>query len=83
MDYKNKIKNLTESNKIRNKKTSVKVNDENKPINHNMKFVENNMKQLDEISFQNKNKGDINNTSTFDEIIKMKKKLEEIRQKIN
>ena len=80
MDYKNKLKYLTESDGFRNKKTSIKVNDENKQI-ENKNFEENNMRVLDEITFQNNEKGK-NNNNISDEIINMKKKLEEIRKKI-
>ena len=80
MDYKNKLKYLTESDGFRNKKTSIKVNDENKQI-ENKNFAENNMRVLDEITFQNNEKGK-NNNNISDEIINMKKKLEEIRKKI-
>jgi len=78
-DYKNKIKNLLGDDGFRNEKTSVKRNDENKKIN-NQNFVENNFKQLDEITFKNERKNNINKESN--EIINMKKKLEEIRKKI-
>ena len=84
MNYKNKIKYLTESDGFRNKKTSIKVNDENKQINNN--FVENNIKELDDIIFRNKETGKNpfnNDNNVFDEISNMKKKLEEIRQKLN
>ena len=79
LDYKNKIKNLLGDDGFRNEKTSVKRNDENKKIN-NQNFVENNLKQLDEITFKNERKNNINKESN--EIINMKKKLEEIRKKI-
>ena len=79
LDYKNKIKNLLGDDGFRNEKTSVKRNDENKKIN-NQNFVENNFKQLDEITFKNERKNNINKESN--EIINMKKKLEEIRKKI-
>ena len=75
MNYKNKIKYLTETDGFRNKKTSIKGNDENKQINNN--FITNNM--LDDITFRNKETG----KNAFDEISNMKKKLEEIRQKLN
>ena len=77
MNYKNKIKYLTESDGFRNKKTSIKGNDENKQINNN--FIGNNMEELDDITFRNKETV----KNTFDEISNMKKKLEEIRQKLN
>ena len=80
MDYKNKLKYLTESDGFRNKKTSIKANDENKQM-ENKNFAENNMRVLDEITFQNNEKGK-NNNNISDEIINMKKKLEEIRKKI-
>ena len=81
LEYKNKIKNLTGSDGFRNEKTSMKRNDENKQIN-NKNFVENNMKQLDEIT--SKNSGNNNKSSNIinNEITNMKKKLEEIRKKI-
>ena len=87
MEYKNKIKYLTESDGLRNEKTSIKENDENKQMN-NCNFIENKMKQLDEISFLNKNKRKnttniYRNNNIIDEISNMKKKLKEIRQKIN
>ena len=81
LEYKNKIKNLTGSDGFRNEKTSMKRNEENKQIN-NKNFVENNMKQLDEIT--SKNSGNNNKSSNIinNEITNMKKKLEEIRKKI-
>ena len=83
LDYKNKIKYLTESDSLRNENTSGKENDENRQMNNN-NYLER-MKQLDEITFQNKGKKQkysIDN-NTFDKISNMKKKLKEIRQKIN
>ena len=83
LDYKNKIKYLTESDNLRNENTSGKENDENKQMNNN-NFLER-MKQLDEITFQNKGKKQkySNDNNTFEKISNMKKKLKEIRQKIN
>ena len=83
LDYKNKIKYLTEGDNLRNENTSGKENDENKQINNN-NFLER-MKQLDEITFQNKGKKQkySNDNNTFEKISNMKKKLKEIRQKIN
>ena len=87
MDYKNKIKYLTESDSLRNNNTSIKENDENKQMNDNI-FIQDKMKQLEEITQQNKSKKknspNINkNNNIFDKISNMKKKLNEIRQKIN
>ena len=81
LEYKNKIKNLTGSDSFRNDKTSMKRNGENKQIN-NKNFVENNLKNLDEIT--SKNELDNNKSSNIinNEITNMKKKLEEIRKKI-
>ena len=83
LDYKNKIKYLTESDNLRNENTSGKENDENKQMNNNNFFER--MKQLDEITFQNKGKKQkySNDNNTFEKISNMKKKLKEIRQKIN
>ena len=87
LDYKNKIKYLTESDSLRNNNTSIKENDENKQMNDNI-FIQDKMKQLEEITQQNKSKKknspNINkNNNIFDKISNMKKKLNEIRQKIN
>ena len=87
LDYKNKIKYLTESDSLRNNNTSIKENDENKQMNDNI-FNQDKMKQLEEITQQNKSKKknspNINkNNNIFDKISNMKKKLNEIRQKIN
>ena len=59
----------------------MKRNDENKQIN-NKNFVENSLKNLDEIT--SKNELDNNKSSNIinNEITNMKKKLEEIRKKI-
>ena len=78
---------MTENDGFRNLDTSNKENDENKQMNNN-NFVENKMKQLDEITLQNKERGknylnNKNNYNVFDKISNMKKKLKEIRQKIN
>ena len=91
LDYKNKIKYLTESSKNRNQKTLEKENNENKPINtssiiNSNQLVEKTIKQIDEISLNNKDqiinkKVDFEN-SKINEIINMKKKLEEIRNKL-
>ena len=83
LDYKNKIKYLTEGDNLRNENTSGKENDENKQMNNNNFFER--MKQLDEITFQNKGKKQkySNDNNTFEKISNMKKKLKEIRQKIN
>ena len=86
MDYKNKIKYLTESDSLRNNNTSIKENDENKQMNDNI-FIQDKMKQLEEITQQNKSKKKNspninNNNNIFDKISNMKKKLNEIRQKI-
>ena len=87
LDYKNKIKYLTESDSLRNNNTSIKENDENKQMNDNI-FIQDKMKQLEEITQQNKSKKknspNINkNNNIFDKISNMKKKLNEIRHKIN
>lgn len=96
IEYKNKIKYLTESNKNRNQKKIEKENDENKQMNNNTnnntnintnKLVENTIKKIDKITLKSEDEDNNKTTncgdSTFDEIINMKKKLEEIRKKIN
>ena len=84
IDYKKKIKYLTENDSLRNNDTSIKENDENKQMNN---FIQDKMEQLEEISQKNKvkqkNSLNYNNNNICDKISNMKKKLNEIRQKIN
>ena len=84
IDYKKKIKYLTENDSLRNNDTSIKENDENKQMNN---FIQDKMEQLEEISQKNKvkqkNNLNYNNNNICDKISNMKKKLNEIRQKIN
>ena len=81
LEYKNKIKNLTGTDRFRNEKTSMKRNDENKQIN-NKNFIETNMKNLDEITSKNERDNNKGSNIISNEITNMKKKLEEIRKKI-
>ena len=79
LDYKNKIKYLTESDSLRNNNTSIKENDENKQMNDNI-FIQDKMKQLEEITQQNKSKKKNspninNNNNIFDKLSNKKIKI--------
>ena len=97
IEYNNKIKYLTESNKNRNQRMINRENNENIPMNNNIKnntnntneLVENTINKINEISLENKDENNNENNncikneiSAIEEISNMKKKLEEIRQKI-
>ena len=93
IEYNNKIKYLNESNQ----KNLGKNNDENMQINGNYSetnaninannIIDNTMKQLNEITLKNKEDGENNNfyfnMNTKYDLIKMKKKIDEIRKKLN
>ena len=93
IEYNNKIKYLNESNQ----KNLGKNNDENMQINGNYSetnaninannIIDNTMKQLNEITLKNKEDGEDNNfyfnMNTKYDLIKMKKKIDEIRKKLN
>ena len=93
IEYNNKIKYLNESNQ----KNLGKNNDENMQINGNYSetnaninannIIDNTMKQLNEITLKNKEDSGENNfyfnMNTKYELIKMKKKIDEIRKKLN
>ena len=94
LDYQNKYKYLTESNKNRNQKTLEKANDENKQNNNNIndinntndnKLLEKTIKLIDDILLKNKeNKNNIINNNIYsklDEINKMRKQLNEMKEK--
>ena len=92
LEYKNKFKYLTESNKNR-KQNSLEKNDENKQLNNENKnsnnFISNEINQMDEIDkigLKNKNENEnkkIIYKNNNDQINNMRRMLEEIRKKIN
>ena len=86
MEYKNKIKYLTESNsKDRNENTIEKNNDENKQMNFNNthNLGENNMNQSNKFNLSNNKRSNQKEENNWEEeILNMKKKLTEIREKV-
>lgn len=83
IEYKNKIKHLTESNsKDRNENTIEKNNDENKQMNFNNTndLGENNINQSNKINLINNEKSNQKKENKSEEFMNMKKKLAEIRE---
>ena len=83
MEYKNKIKYLTESNsKDRNENTIEKNNDENKQMNFNNTndLGENNINQSNKINLINNERSNQKKENKSEEFLNMKKKLAEIRE---
>ena len=85
MEYKNKIKYLTESSsKDRNENTIEKNNDENKQMNFNNTndLGENNINQSNKINLSNNERSNQKKENNNEEYLNMKKKLAEIREKV-
>ena len=95
IEYKKKVKYLTESNKEKNQRF-FENNNENQQMNininsnkiNNNNLVENTIKKFDHISLKNNDYSNNKNDFCFnevkaDEVINMKKKLAEIRKKVN